>query len=60
MGARCRPHDRRDREQWHALPALVAGRGGIGAGGHLDCLPGIVWAVHQLDLDSVQVETSGR
>lgn len=58
MGARCRPHDSRDCEQWDALLALVTGCRGSGAGHCHHRFPRRVWAVHGLDLNPIQAEAS--
>lgn len=53
MGARCRPHGSRNREQWNALLALVIGCRGSSARHRRYRLPRRVWAVHGLDLNPV-------
>ena len=53
-------HDSRDCQQWHALSAIVACCGRSCAWYHSDCFPGLFWAVHKLDPDPIQVETSRR
>ena len=58
MGARCRPDDSRDREQWNALLALVTGCCRPSARHRRHRLSRRVWAVHGLDLDPVQAQTS--
>lgn len=59
MGARCRSHDSRDREQRNALLALVAGCRWSGARHSRHRLSGSVRIVHRMDLDSIQAEASG-
>ena len=53
MGTCCRAYDRRDREQWDALLALVTCRGGSGARHRPHRLPRRVWALHRVDLDPI-------
>ena len=58
VAARCCPHDRRDCQQWHAIPALLARGGGARARNSPHRVSWGVWTIHQLDLDSVQIEAS--
>lgn len=60
MGTRGRPHDRRDRQQRHALSAIIPRSSRLSPWHHFDRLPRCIRPLHKLDLDPIQVATPGR